>query len=272
MKLEILLSCMNRADGKIVADSRITGDVLVVNQCGREDRREFPTAEGRAIWIDSSTRGLTVSRNLALEASRADICLLCDDDEIFQPDYRETILNAYDSLPQADVIIFNMVNRPATLGDSVRKIRFPQTMRVSSWQISFRREHLMHAGVRFDELLGAGTGNGAEEELKFLTDCEKAGLQIYYVPEQIASVAQAESTWFSGFEETFFYNRGATTRYILGYPLAAAYAIYYVVRKKAMYADQITMPQALKAIFRGMADNKITKQAEERNLRRKGTL
>jgi len=272
MKLEILLSCMNRPDGKIVADSRITGDVLVVNQCGREERREFPTEEGRALWIDSSTKGLTVSRNLALETSRADICLLCDDDEVFQPDYRERILNAYGSLPQADVIIFNMINRPAALGDSVRQIRFPQTMRVCSGQISFRRERLIRAGIRFDELLGAGTGNGAEEELKFLTDCEKAGLQIYYVPERIASVAQAESTWFSGFDETFFYNRGATTRYILGYPVAAAYAIYYVVRKKAMYADRITMSQAMKAIFRGMADNKIAKQAEERKLRRKGTL
>ena len=264
MKLEILLSCMNQTDDTLIRNSRITGEVLVVNQCGRDGERTFSTEKGHVRWLDSSARGLTVSRNLALSESRADVCLLCDDDEVFQPDYEEKILNAYTQLPEADVIIFNMVNRPAALGDSVTRIRFPKTIRVSSWQISFRRKNLLAAGVRFDELLGAGTGNGAEEELKFLTDCEKAGLKIYYVPERIASVAQAESTWFDGFNEQFFYNRGATTRYILGYPLAAAYAVYYVARKKDMYLEYITPLNALKAIFRGMHDNKITKQAEER--------
>lgn len=261
MTLEILLSCMNQTGGELIRNSKITGDVLVINQCGREGERSFRTEHGRVRWLDSASQGLTVSRNLALGESRADVCLLCDDDEVFEPDYEQKILSAYETLADADVIIFNMVNRPAVLGDSVRRIKFPQTMRVSSWQISFRRQSLLAAGVKFDELLGAGTGNGAEEELKFLTDCEKAGLIIYYVPERIASVAQEESTWFAGFDETFFYNRGATTRYILGYPVAAAYAVYYVIRKKTMYRDTITPVNALKAIFWGIHENKITKLA-----------
>ena len=134
-------------------------------------------------------------------------------------------------------------------------------MHVASWQIAFRRENLLRSGVRFDELLGAGTGNGAEEELKFMTDCEKAGLQIYYAPVEIATVAQTESTWFAGYDEKFFYNRGATTRYILGAPLAVAYALFYVIKKRQMYLPYITPPKALGAIFRGMWDNKIGKQA-----------
>ena len=84
---------------------------------------------------------------------------------------------------------------------------------------------------------------------------------------EIASVAQEESTWFDGFNEKFFYDRGATTRYILGAPLAAAYGLYYVVRKKAMYQNTITPVKALGAIFRGMAENKITKQARQRRQR-----
>ncbi len=32
------------------------------------------------------------------------------------------------------------------------------------------------------------SGNGAEEELKFLLDCQRAGLRIYYVPTGIAAV------------------------------------------------------------------------------------
>lgn len=260
MKLEILMSCMHQKDNTLIAKSRITGDVVVINQCAREAYEEYRTEYGRARMFSTTERGLTKSRNMAIEKSIADICLLCDDDEIFVPEYEKRILKAYEKLPQADVIVFKMKNRKPSFEDNVIRLRFPKTMKVSSWQISFRKESLLKAGIRFDELLGAGTGNGAEEELKFLTDCEKANLQIFYVPSVIASVGQTESTWFEGFTEQFFVNRGATTRYILGAPLAVVYAIYYVAKKKKMYEAQITMPNAFKAILKGIIENKITKQ------------
>jgi glycosyltransferase involved in cell wall biosynthesis len=261
MKLDILMSCMNQIDDRLIRDSRILGDAVVINQCGREDNRTYQTEHGTVRWFDSAAKGLTVSRNMALEKSDAQICLLCDDDEVFERDYAEKIRGAYEALPDADVIIFKMVGRTPSFEDRIMRLKFPMTMRVSSWQISFRRESLMRTGIRFDELLGAGTGNGAEEELKFLTDCEKSGLKIYYVPEEIAAVAQTESTWFKGFDETFFYNRGATTRYILGWPMAAAYGLYYVVKKQQMYSGDISPRKALRAIFRGVRENKIGKQA-----------
>ncbi|MBQ8236642.1 MAG: glycosyltransferase [Oscillospiraceae bacterium] len=264
MKLDILMSCMHQTDTSIVAASHITGSAVVINQCDREEVREFDTAYGHVRFLSTLQRGLTKSRNMAIAESRADVCLLCDDDEIFVPGYEKKILRAFEELPQADVIIFRMVNYPCPFGGQVRRLKFPQTMHVASWQISFRRESLLRTGVRFDELLGAGSGNGAEEELKFLLDCQRAGLQIWYAPVDVASVAQEESTWFAGFNEKFFYDRGATTRYILGAPLATLYGIYYVVRKKAMYQDTITPAKALGAIFRGMADNQITKQARKR--------
>ena len=264
MKLDILMSCMHQTDASLIAASQITGNAVVINQCDREESFEFSTENGAVRFLSTTQRGLTKSRNMAIAESRADICLLCDDDEVFVEGYEQKILAVYEQLPQADVVIFRMVNYPCAFGDEVRQLKFPQTMHVASWQISFRRESLLRTGVRFDELLGAGSGNGAEEELKFLLDCQRVGLQIWYAPVSIATVAQEESTWFDGFNEKFFYARGATTRYILGAPLAAAYAIYYVARKKAMYRKTITPAKALGAIFRGMMDDPITKQARKR--------
>ncbi len=263
MKLEILMSCMHQDDDTLVRLSKITGDAVVINQCDREGYAEYQTQRGSVRMFSTTQRGLTKSRNLAIAKSRADVCLLCDDDEVFTEDYQEKILSAYSQLPQADVIIFKMVNRAPSFPDQIMRLRFPKTMKVSSWQISFRREALLRSGVAFDELLGAGTGNGAEEELKFLRDCEHAGLIIYYVPAEIAAVAQAESTWFGGFTEEFFRNRGATTRYILGLPLASAYALYYCLRKRRMYSKTISPGGALKATFRGIFENKIAKQKSE---------
>ena len=189
MKLEILMSCMHQRDDMLIRVSRITGDVLVVNQCDEEAYTEFSTRDGLARIYSTKQRGLTKSRNMAVRNAKGDICLLCDDDEIFAKDYDKKIIKVYEQLPQADVVIFKMENRPSAFQNKIMRIRFPQTLHVSSWQISFRRENLLKANVFFDELLGAGTGNGAEEELKFLRDCERAGLQIYYVPTEIASVA-----------------------------------------------------------------------------------
>lgn len=264
MKLEILLSCMHQEDDALVRSSQITGDVVVINQCGRDGYGEYATGRGRARMFFTRQRGLTKSRNMAIREARADICMLCDDDEAFVPDYEAKILNAYASVPQADVIVFKMVGRPPSFADKVMRLKFPMTLKVSSWQISFRRQSLLDAGVGFDELLGAGTGNGAEEELKFLLDCERAGLKIYYVPVEIASVGQEASTWFAGFTESFFENRGATTRYILGLGMASIYAVYYVIRKRSLYAGQLTPGKALGAIFRGMRENKIVKQSREK--------
>jgi len=261
MKLEILLSCMHQKDASIVHCSGITGDVLLVNQCDREGYDEYPTEHGRAAMISTCERGLTRSRNMAIDNSKADICLLSDDDEVFVPEYETKLLEAYAQLPQADVIIVKAVNRPKNFADRVQRVRFPDIMKVSSWQISFKREKLNRAGVRFDELLGSGSGNGAEEELKFLMDCQRAGLAIYYVPVEIASVAQNKSQWFQGYDARFFYNRGATTRYILGFVLASVYAVYYVIQKRNMYSGQISPAAAMKAVFLGIFENRITRLA-----------
>lgn len=262
MKLEILLSCMHQENDALVRKSHITGDVVIINQCENNDYKEYDTHNGKARIFFTTQRGLTRSRNMAIQKASGDICLICDDDEVFVQDYEKVILQSYEKLDDADVIIFKMKNRPSSFKDQIQRIRFPQTMKVSSWQISFRRRALLEKKIKFDELLGAGTGNGAEEELKLLLDCERAGLKIYYVPAEIASVGQEESTWFRGYTEQFFYNRGATTRYILGGWLSFLYAVYYVLRKKKLYSKDIAPSEALRATFRGIKENKIGKQAK----------
>ena len=95
MKLEVLLSCMHQQDFSLVESSRLTGDVLIINQCDREDFAQIPTKTGTARMFSTRDRGLTRSRNMAISKSTADVCLLCDDDEVFQPDYEKIITEAY---------------------------------------------------------------------------------------------------------------------------------------------------------------------------------
>lgn len=259
MKLEILMSCMHQVDDHLIRDSMIKGDVLMVNQGDLEKYEEYKTPNGVARILSTKQRGLTKSRNMAIDNAKGDICLLCDDDERFVNGYEKIIISSYQKFSQADIIVFKMVNRPPVTYKA-RRIYFPFTLKVSSWQISFKRSVINQAGIRFDTNLGAGTGNGGEEELKFLLECQKAGLKIYSVPEEIAEVAQNQSTWFNGFTQEFFENRGATTRYILGFGMASIYAVYYLIFKYSKYKNHITFFQATRAIFRGIVENKIVRK------------
>ena len=265
LKFEILLSCMNLGDEDIISHSKITSDTLIVNQCREDGYGEYTRGTSRIRVFSVNDRGLTKSRNFAIEHSDADICLLCDDDEVFSDSCERDIITAYKNLPQADIIIFDIENHPAKWGKEIKKLGARDIMSVSSWQISFRRESLIKAGIRFDENMGAGTPNGAEEEFKFLTDCRKAGLCIYYYPAVIASVAQEQSTWFSGFDEKFFINRGNTTRYIMGLPLSVAYAFYYTFTKRKKISADMKWTRAFRLTLKGIRENRLTKLKEKQN-------
>ena len=150
MKLEVLMSCMHQTDDTLVRKSCLTGNVVMVNQCQEELYQEFRTERGMLRMFSCTERGLTKSRNRAIKESNADICLLCDDDEIFLPDYEPDILQAYRNLPEADIIIFKMTNYPEKFKNKVMRLRFPQTMHVASWQtgkedLARRRERYLQS-------------------------------------------------------------------------------------------------------------------------------
>lgn len=258
-KTEILLSCMFLSDSKeMIKHSHITSDTVIINQCDEENYKEENICNALLRTFSVTDRGLTKSRNLAISKSQADICIICDDDEIFNEGYEKAVSSAYGALPDADIIIFDMVDRPLKWGNSIKRLGYIDLMSVSSWQITFRREKLLASGVLFDENMGAGSGNGAEEEFRFLTQCRKAKLRIYHYPFRLASVAQTQSTWFKGFDEEFFVNRGNTTRYIMGLPLSVLYAAYYAFAKRKQLSG-MSMLRAFSYTVKGIKENRLTK-------------
>lgn len=271
MNLEVLISCMNQQDMKIAEMTGIQTDALIINQCPQSEIlneiKSDQNTSGRQNktlvnirMLNTNTRGLSKSRNVAIQHAVGDVCLLCDDDEQLDFSYEEIILKAYEALPDADIICFRIANQPSRLKQKTQRLTKWTAMRIASWQITFRREAIINSGIRFDENMGAGTGNGGGEEVKFLRDCIKAGLKAYYVPNSIGVVAQTESTWFKGFDRDFFYKRGVTNRYMLGLPMAILYAIYYSYVKRNLYKAYVTPWQSFKYTLDGILANDISNQ------------
>ena len=257
MKVDVLISCMNQTDFTIIDKSNLSqAHVVVVNQ--NKESNSVLVRNERQKMVNTTTKGLSVSRNMAVGHSDADICLIADDDEIFVNNVCDVVRSAYEKYVDADVIIFKIANFREKFHGKTRKLKKIDLLKVSSQQISFKRDSIKN--VQFDINLGAGTPNGAGEENKFLLDCKKQGLKILYVPLVIAEVVEnSGSTWFDGYNEHYFFNRGRTTRYIYGFAFSLIYAIYFaVIHKKDI--QSFSRIKAFRLMVKGILKNDIGKE------------
>ena len=248
MKPVVLLSCMNQTDESIISRSNIKCDVIVVNQCDKDEIKRFTFHDSSniprdAIFINTTERGLSKSRNLAISYAPDDsICILSDDDEIFVDDLLEKILSSYNKNPEANLITFALIRRdmniPKKYPSAQKKMNFPQICRTSSQQISFKKNFITLNHIRFDEQMGSGTGNGCGEEIKFMLDFRRKKAKLLYNPHVIATIIPGESKWFNGYDEKFLRNFGWSSRRAMGFVTGFAYIIYWAVSHRNSYKEK----------------------------------
>ncbi len=257
MNIDVLISCMFQKDLSIVDESRLAGSAVIVNQCDTDSYDETTCDGGLVKVISTAERGLSRSRNMAIGYSDADVCLVSDDDEVYADGYADKIREAYHEYPDSDVVIFKIGNAgDKRFPDDSRVLGYLGVLRVSSQQISFRRHRVKEAGIRFDEMMGSGTGHGSGEEVKFLFDCLKAGLKIRYVPVQIATLKEkSDSQWFHGFTDEYFVRRGWSTAHYMGKFFSFLYCTYFAVTKYSLYSKDNNFLSAYFCMLKGIVTN-----------------
>lgn len=231
----------------------IAGPAIVVNQVARPTIELHAKTFDDIYVIEQAGRGLSRSRNQAIEAASADICLIADDDEILHSCYEERLVEAFASNPELDVIVFvvNWHDRLRKKALPAGELRPRQLMRVSSVQIAFRLDRVRNSGVKFDTRFGAGATFSMGEELIFLMDLQRHGLRIGHVPLEIAHLNDTESSWFTGYSEKYFRDRGAS------FSRASRrwgwlYSLQWAVRKRTLYSPSITSTRACVATLNGV--------------------
>ncbi len=251
----VLLSAMELHGTDILKKLKITGPSIIINQCGSVSREYYPDDD--CLYICSDERGLSKSRNMAVReaaVSGKELCIFCDNDVLYEDDYEEIIEKAFDRNPDSDILVF-FVERPERSGPVYRNERdlgLFHSMKIFSPEIAFRLSGIRRAGLKMDELFGAGAKYGMGEENIFLFDARRAGLKITYVPIRIAGTVENESSWFKGYTPEFFRNRGAGY-YRMSPALFPFLCLQYAVRKKKLYADTVKPFQALKMMWKGKA-------------------
>ena len=96
----------------------------------------------------------------------------------------------------------------------------------------------------YSVLYGGGARYSNGEDSLFLRDCLKAGLRIYSHTICIGEEIERQSTWFSGYHEKFFRDRG-----VLYHDLYGAAAVPLALRFLWVHRNEMCREIPLKRAF-----------------------
>ncbi len=214
MNLEILVATMGQDDLSLPQRMNIRSAAVIANQHDRYSVEESATEYGRVKMITTPTRGVGLNRNIALMASEADILLFADDDVKYYDDTAKNVIAAFESLPDADVICFGLdITKNGELIDGkhyeVKRLHLFNSMRYGGPKIAIRRRAVAEHRLSFTTLFGGGCIYGSGEDSLFIRDCIKAGLKVYSHSVVLGGCAKDTSSWFTGYNEKYLYDRGA---------------------------------------------------------------
>ena len=213
MKLEVLMAAMNQKDFHLVEKANIQSDAIIINQSDEFDYSTYEYNNHTIKMYSFAERGIGKSRNKALMASDADICLLADDDVKYKENYSEIVLKEFEKYPEADVIIFdfNILEEDGyrSYHNQNKKINYLNFMKHGGPKIAFRRESIVRENIFFSLLFGGGAKYGSGEDTIFLKECLDANLKIIETDKNIGEIDNRESSWFEGHTIQYFYDKGA---------------------------------------------------------------
>lgn len=220
MKVEAFISTMHQKDHSILEKMNIQTDAIVINQCDCFSYESFSFRDHKVRFYSLPERGVGLSRNSAMMRATGEIGLFSDDDLVYVEGYEQLLVNAFEKYPKADVIAFNI----ASIDDKKRRYMIPKAQRIRSWnymrygtaRIAVRVNRIREKNISFSLLFGGGAKHGSGEDTLFLRDCLKAGLKIYGIPIMLAKIDDSESSWFRGYNQKFYMDKGALLTALYG--------------------------------------------------------
>lgn len=218
--VEILISTMNRDSLDFLVSMFPSFDyskisILIINQVQKETKLSSTNPNIRV--INSFEKGLSKSRNLALENSTGKILLISDDDVIFQQGFITKIIDAYHKYPNAAVIKFSALktnSKPLNkyVTHSKNSLSNFDILNTSSIEITLNKFHVDFGKHKFDENFGLGGIFEMGEEAVFLSDLKKDGKLLVFEPQIIVEHYTSTSSDKIDVLEKYFISGALFTR------------------------------------------------------------
>lgn len=261
MRLQTLVSCVKQNMDTIAETMNLDSDAIVINQCDENAYTEYDYKGNLIRCYSFNERGVGLSRNNALLRADSDIVLFSDEDIRYNDGYAEIVLKEFEKHPGADMILFNfdVIEERATYHTNAEhKVTRLNCGRYPTYSFAIRREKLHKANITFSLLFGGGAKYSNGEDSLFIRECISKGLKAIAVPVTLGKEEPRPSTWFHGYTEKFFYDRGVLYKPLYG-PFAKILALRFLLKNKGQFfadkSQEVTdWKQAYKLMKKGMKE------------------
>lgn len=256
-KAQILISTMNLqvCNNKKLLSAANYCPLLIINQSSEEENNfNSNTLDHANISVFSFfERGLSKSRNRAIECASADICFIADDDMWYNPKEVQKIIDEFEKDPELDIACFiwqeAFRDKRKTYPEKRKLLDKKSITHFSSIEIAFRLSSIRKAGLRFNESFGLGAAFPLSEELIFLLESQKKNLKAVFFPYQVVNHPELSSGSQLDAKKAFAYGGFLSWRYgILAFPAALISAL----KKYPQYKNQDSFSSYLFSLWKGI--------------------
>ncbi len=262
MNVEVLIVTMNQSDFSLISKMNIKTDAIIGNQCSRNGVHEFECNGQRIRMYSFNEKGVGLNRNTILMRAESDIVLFADDDVVYFDDYENTILSAYRDNPEADAILFNLTERKKQGAEVYKKNLVEKKKQINRFNygrygtvcFSAKLCKLREKNIYFHLDFGGGTKYSCGEDTIFLRDCIHKKMKIITVDHTIGVVNTESSTWFTGINEKYIYDKGVIFGYM--YPKLGVIVVVYHFLKHIKDYKSFGLFSALKKMLEGVERGK----------------
>ncbi|MBQ7769058.1 MAG: glycosyltransferase family 2 protein [Oscillospiraceae bacterium] len=252
MKVQVLVAAMHQSDYSLLEKMNIQSDAIVGNQCDRNSVEDFQWNGHNIRYLNFAERGVGLNRNNALMRADGDICLFADDDMRYCDGYAETLTKAFAEHPEADVLVFNLIEKDPTrpIIQKFSRVRFYNFLRYGTARVAVRNAVVQKHGVYFNQCFGGGTEHCHGEDNLFLAACLQKGLKVYALPAFIAELTEERpSSWNTGYDEKYLRDQGVLYR-VMSRRMWKLWCLQDAIRHHKIYEGR-SISVAYKAMLQG---------------------
>ena len=121
----------------------------------------------------------------------------------------------------------------------MKRIRTFNSLNYGAARIAVKHSSIQKSRICFSHLFGGGAAYSSGEDSLIIRDMIRNKFKIYAIPETIATVDQSTSTWFSGYHEKFFFDKGALMKALFPRFYIFMNNLYFPIRYRSISGEKM---------------------------------
>jgi len=241
---------------ELVKSNNLKGNVMVGCQKSDKDFVENYFSEELKLSVFFQTSaGTSINRNFLLERVGTKFCFFFDDDIKFLDIELETINEFVSKNDGFDLVFFDYkyddLIKKKVRWSLQKKLKWYKMRSFGTNSVLYRVEFLKREKLRFNENLGPGCYISSGEDGKFLMDAvKKTNKAFSFKSEIIEILTLRNSTWFTGYNDSYFRNIGYSYRMSYGI-LAIPSIVFTLVKHRKSYLKEHNFRTAFQYAMNG---------------------